>query len=88
MSKLIFVNLPVADLDRAVTFYEAVGAVKNEQFTDHTAACIRSGMKWVWTSKIPGRPRSVAKAGRSSSVRVRGEGIASLLGMQRSWLLS
>jgi predicted lactoylglutathione lyase len=40
MSKLIFVNLPVADLDRSVAFYEAVGAVKNEQFTDHTAACM------------------------------------------------
>jgi predicted lactoylglutathione lyase len=40
MSKLIFVNLPVADLDRAVAFYEAIGAVKNEQFTDHTAACM------------------------------------------------
>jgi predicted lactoylglutathione lyase len=40
MSKLIFVNLPVANLDRSVAFYEAVGAVKNEQFTDHTAACM------------------------------------------------
>jgi len=40
MSKLIFVNLPVSDLARAVAFYEAVGAVKNEQFTDHTAACM------------------------------------------------
>ncbi len=40
MSKLIFVNLPVGDLQRAVAFYEAVGAVKNEQFTDHTAACM------------------------------------------------
>ena len=40
MSKLIFVNLPVADLDRAVSFYEAIGAVKNEQFSDHTAACM------------------------------------------------
>ena len=40
MSKLIFVNLPVGDLPRAVAFYEAVGAVKNEQFTDHTAACM------------------------------------------------
>lgn len=40
MSKLIFVNLPVADLDRSVAFYEAVGAVKNAQFTDHTAACM------------------------------------------------
>ena len=40
MSKLIFVNLPVSDLPRAIAFYEALGAVKNEQFTDHTAACM------------------------------------------------
>ncbi|MBM6579197.1 VOC family protein [Microvirga sp. BT689] len=40
MSKLIFVNLPVSDLPRAIAFYEAVGAMKNEQFTDHTAACM------------------------------------------------
>ena len=40
MSKLIFVNLPVSDLSRSIAFYEAVGAVKNEQFTDHTAACM------------------------------------------------
>ncbi len=37
---MIFVNLPVRDLPRAIAFYEAVGAVKNEQFTDHTAACM------------------------------------------------
>jgi len=40
MPKLIFINLPVSDLDRAVAFYEAIGAVKNEQFSDHTAACL------------------------------------------------
>ncbi len=40
MSKLIFVNLPVADLDRSVAFYEAIGAVKNPQFSDETAACM------------------------------------------------
>jgi predicted lactoylglutathione lyase len=40
MSKLIFVNLPVPDLPRSIAFYEALGAVKNEQFTDHTAACM------------------------------------------------
>lgn len=38
--KLIFVNLPVADLPLAVAFYEAIGAVKNEQFCDDTAACM------------------------------------------------
>jgi uncharacterized protein len=40
MSKMIFVNLPVADLPRAIAFYEAIGAEKNEQFSDHTAACM------------------------------------------------
>ncbi len=40
MPKLIFVNLPVADLPKSIAFYEALGAVKNEQFTDHTAACM------------------------------------------------
>lgn len=40
MSKLIFVNLPVSNLERAVAFYEAVGAEKNPQFSDDTAACM------------------------------------------------
>ena len=40
MSKLIFVNLPVADLERATAFYEAIGAVKNERFCDGTASCM------------------------------------------------
>ena len=35
---MIFVNLPVADLDRAVAFYKAVGAEQNPQFSDETAA--------------------------------------------------
>lgn len=38
MPKMIFVNLPVSDLERATAFYEAVGAVKNPQFSDHTAS--------------------------------------------------
>ena len=40
MSKMIFVNLPVADLPRARAFYEAVGFTNNPQFTDETAACM------------------------------------------------
>ena len=40
MAKMIFVNLPVADLPRATAFYEAIGAVKNEQFCDDTASCM------------------------------------------------
>jgi uncharacterized protein len=40
MPKLIFINLPVADLEHATAFYEAVGATKNEQFCDGTASCM------------------------------------------------
>ncbi|MEY9358309.1 putative lactoylglutathione lyase [Bradyrhizobium yuanmingense] len=40
MPKMIFVNLPVTDLKRATAFYEAVGAVKNPQFSDETASCM------------------------------------------------
>ena len=40
MAKLIFVNLPVTDLERSVAFYKAVGATKNPQFSDNTAACM------------------------------------------------
>lgn len=40
MSKLIFVNLPVRDLERATAFYEALGARKDERFCDGTASCI------------------------------------------------
>ena len=40
MAKLIFVNLPVADLPPAKAFYEAIGATNNPMFTDDTAACM------------------------------------------------
>jgi uncharacterized protein len=37
---LIAVNLPVADLKTAMTFYEALGFKFNPQFSDDTAACL------------------------------------------------
>lgn len=36
----MFVNLPVTDLDRAKSFYEALGFSINPAFTDHNAACV------------------------------------------------
>lgn len=38
MPRMIFVNLPVADLKRATAFYETIGAVRNPQFSDDTAS--------------------------------------------------
>lgn len=40
MSRMIFVNLPVADLAKSTTFYEAIGFTRNPQFSDDTAACM------------------------------------------------
>lgn len=40
MSKMIFVNLPVTDLARAKTFYEALGFTNNPQFSDDGTACM------------------------------------------------
>lgn len=40
MSKQIFISLPVRDLPKAIPFYEAIGATRNPQFSDETAACM------------------------------------------------
>jgi predicted lactoylglutathione lyase len=39
-TQMIFINLPVTDLDRSKAFYEAVGFTNNQQFTDDAAACM------------------------------------------------
>jgi predicted lactoylglutathione lyase len=43
---MIFVNLPVADLPRAMAFYDALGAANNPHFSDETGACM------VWSDTI------------------------------------
>ena len=40
MTAMMFVNLPVTDLERAKAFYTAVGFTINPLFTDHNAACV------------------------------------------------
>lgn len=46
MSKVIFISLPVTDLDASVAFYKSIGFQNNPQFTDDTAACM------VWSEAI------------------------------------
>lgn len=46
MLRMIFVNLPVADLDASMRFYKAIGFENNPHFTDETAACM------VWSEAI------------------------------------
>ncbi|PLK25541.1 VOC family protein [Novosphingobium sp. TH158] len=40
MTRMIFVNLPVADLKRSMDFYEGLGFTNEPRFTDETAACM------------------------------------------------
>lgn len=46
MTRMLFVNLPVTDLPRAMAFYAALGFVNEPRFTDETAACM------VWSDTI------------------------------------
>lgn len=46
MARMIFVNLPVVDLDRSKAFYDALGFTNEPKFTDETAACM------VWSDTI------------------------------------
>lgn len=46
MSKMIFVNLPVADVAKSTAFYEAIGFQKNAQFSGEHASSM------VWTDTI------------------------------------
>jgi predicted lactoylglutathione lyase len=41
MSRMIFVNLPVAVLSTSRAFLEALGATTEPRFTDETAACMQ-----------------------------------------------
>lgn len=40
MSKQIFVNLPVKDLNKSVEFFKKIGYSFNPQFTDENATCM------------------------------------------------
>ena len=40
MPRMIFANLPVADLPKSRAFYEAIGAKVQPQFSDESSACM------------------------------------------------
>ncbi len=44
--QLVFINLPVSDLERAKRFYQALGCEINLNFTDDNAACV------VWSESV------------------------------------
>ena len=73
MSKLIFINLPVTDLDRSKKFYAAIGARNEPKFTyDNAAMMVLSDtihvmlLKHDFYSTFTGKP--IADAHQSSQV--------------------
>lgn len=42
MPKQVFINLPVSDLEVSTTFYQKLGFIKNDMFSDESA----SAMQW------------------------------------------
>jgi predicted lactoylglutathione lyase len=40
MSRMVFLNFPVRDLDKSVAFYKALGGELNPQFSDDQAKCV------------------------------------------------
>jgi hypothetical protein len=46
VTKSIFINLPVRNLEASKAFYTSIGFKNNPQFTDETAACM------VWSETI------------------------------------
>ncbi|UVO49637.1 lactoylglutathione lyase [Sphingomonas sp. SUN019] len=46
MTKMIFVNLPVADVAKATAFYEAIGCSQNPMFSNEQASAM------VWSDAI------------------------------------
>jgi hypothetical protein len=70
MTQMIFVNLPVSDLQKSRAFLEALGAVNEPRFTDETAACMQLSDSIFFMllthekfSQFTPRPIADAKAG-------------------------
>lgn len=95
MSKMIFVNLPVADLPHAMGFYQAIGATNNPHFTDNTAACmvfsdsimvmLLTHAKWAEFTKkpIPDKGQSEVMLALSCDDRAAVDFMADMAGYQR-----
>jgi predicted lactoylglutathione lyase len=75
MSRKMFVNLPVKDLDRSVEFFTALGFKFNPQFSDETATCMivsEEGFVMLLTQRFfeTFTPKSICDAAKSTEVLV------------------
>jgi predicted lactoylglutathione lyase len=73
VAKMIFINLPVADVAKSTAFYEAIGFTRNLQFSNEVASCMV--MSEAISVMILGRdffqtftPKTIADAHASTEV--------------------
>ena len=63
----LFVNIPVADVQRSIDFFEKLGFAFNQQFTDSTATCMLVGADSYFMLLTRERFQSFAKRPVGSS---------------------
>ena len=73
--RMIFVNLPVSDLEASKRFLESIGAANEPKFTDETAAMMRFSeainVMLLTREKFASfTPREIADAGQASEVLI------------------
>jgi uncharacterized protein len=83
MAKMIFVNLPVADLPKSMAFYEALGFTNNPAFSDEAGSCmvwsdaiyvmLLSHAKWGGFTKRPICPKGSSEVSLALAVESRDE---------------
>ncbi|MEP6764389.1 MAG: VOC family protein [Gemmatimonadaceae bacterium] len=71
-SRKLFVNIPVNDVQRSITFFEQLGFAFNRQFTDATATCMLVGADAYFMLMLKDRfatfsKRPVGKFGQETS---------------------
>lgn len=81
MNKTIFISLPVSNLNTAIRFYEALGFVRNLQFSDestagmgwseHIKVMLITHEKWRTFTNRPIPPSTFSEVGLSVSVESR-----------------
>nr|WP_294848597.1 VOC family protein [uncultured Sphingomonas sp.] len=72
---MIFVNLPVSDLNRSIAFYEAIGATKEPKFSNDDAAMMKFSdivnvMLLTHDHYKQFTPKPIADAHKSSAVLI------------------
>lgn len=68
-ARKLFVNVPVSDLQKSITFFEQLGFTFNTQFTDSTATCMLVGEDAYFMLMVKDRFASFSRKPSGDSTR-------------------